>query len=245
MKNSNLILVYIRSLIFNIFLPVWTIITCSILSPLVFLKKPKVMAVLGTIWSYGLIYGLKAICNIKIELRGLKNLPKEPFIIACKHQSALETGFFQQYLNFPVYVIKKELLSIPFYGWFLKQMGMIPIDRKGGMSALKSMLRDCEVNLKQKRSIIIFPEGTRVRTFESAEYHSGIIAIRKKFPDIPIIPIALNSGLFWSKDSWLKYPGTVIFKILPELDKKLDNKQALAQLKKVIDSNSDELCKKI
>lgn len=244
MKNSNTISVYIRSLIFSIFLPVWTVIICSALSPLVLFKKPKVMAILGVSWSYGTIFALKLICRIKIEVHGKSNFPKGPCIIACKHQSALETGFFQQYLKFPVYVIKRELLNVPFYGWFLKQMGMIPIDRNGGISALKNLLRDCEVNLRQNRSIIIFPEGTRIKVFESAEYHSGIVAIRKKFIDTPIIPIALNSGLFWPKDSWLKYPGTVIFKVLPALDRDLDNKQALAQLKKIIDSNSDELCKK-
>ena len=91
-------------------------------------------------------------------------------------------------------------------------MGMIPIDREGGISALKQMLRDCEANLKQNRSIVIFPEGTRVKPLESVEYHSGILAIKKKFPKTPIIPIAVNSGLFWPKNSWLKYSGTMIFK---------------------------------
>jgi 1-acyl-sn-glycerol-3-phosphate acyltransferase len=199
------------------------------------------MSALGISWSYITIFALRIICNIKIEVQGAHNLPKSPYIIACKHQSALETVFFQQYLKFPVYVIKKELLKIPFYGWFLKHMGMIAIDRKGGISALKQMLRDCEKNLNQNRSIIIFPEGTRVMPLESVEYHAGILAIKKKFPKTPIIPIALNSGLFWPKNSWFKYPGTMTFKILPELDKNLDNNNTLYELKKIIDENSASL----
>ena len=120
-------------------------------------------------------------------------------------------------------------------------MGMIAIDRKGGISALKQMLRDCEKSLNQNRSIIIFPEGTRVMPLESVEYHTGILAIKKKFPETPIIPVALNSGLFWPKNSWFKYPGTMTLKILPELDKNLDNKSTLHELKKTIDENSASL----
>ena len=241
MKRSKSISIHIRSLIFNIFLPIWTVFISTLLSPLIFFKNPKVMSALGISWSYVTISALRIICNIRIEVQGAHNLPKSPYIIACKHQSALETAFFQQYLKFPVYVIKKELLKIPFYGWFLKHMGMISIDRKGGISALKQMLRDCEKNLNQNRSIIIFPEGTRVMPLESVEYHAGILAIKKKFPEIPIIPVALNSGLFWPKNSWFKYPGTMKFKILPELDKNLDNKSTLHELKKTIDENSASL----
>lgn len=241
MKRYKFIVVHIRSLIFNIFLPVWTVFISTLLSPLVFLRNPKIMSLLGIIWSYGTILALRIICNIKIEVQGAYNLPRSPYIIACKHQSVIETAFFQQYLKFPVYVIKKELLKIPFYGWFLKQMGMIPIDRKGGISALKIMLRSCEINLKQNRSIIIFPEGTRVRLDESVEYHSGILAIKKKFPQIPIIPVALNSGLFWPKSSWLKYPGIMTIKILPELDKEFYTRNTLYKLKGVIDENSKVL----
>ena len=241
MKKSIFLSTHIRSLIFNIFLPIWTVFISTLLSPLMFFKNPKIMSILGISWSYGTIFALRVICNIRIEVQGAHNLPRYPYIIACKHQSVLETAFFQQYLKFPVYIIKKELLKVPFYGWFLKHMGMIPIDREGGISALKQMLRDCEANLKQNRSIVIFPEGTRVKPLESVEYHSGILAIKKKFPKIPIIPIAVNSGVFWPKNSWLKYQGTMIFRILPKLDEKLDNKSALYELKKTIDENSDAL----
>ena len=241
MKKSKFLSTHIRSLIFNIFLPIWTVFISTLLSPLMFFKNPKIMSILGISWSYGTIFALRVICNIRIEDQGAHNLPRYPYIIACKHQSVLETAFFQQYLKFPVYIIKKELLKVPFYGWFLKHMGMIPIDREGGISALKQMLRDCEANLKQNRSIVIFPEGTRVKPLESVEYHSGILAIKKKFPKIPIIPIAVNSGVFWPKNSWLKYQGTMIFRILPKLDEKLDNKSALYELKKTIDENSDAL----
>ena len=237
-KHMN---IYIRSLIFNIFLPLWTIFISVLLSPLVICNNPKIMSLLGISWSYVTILALRVICNIKIEVIGSYNLPTSPYIIACKHQSIIETAFFQQYLRFPVYVMKKELLQIPFYGWFLQRMGMIVIDRKGGISSLKKMLRDCAKNLEHNRSIIIFPEGTRVKPYKSVQYHSGIIAIKKKFLQTPIVPIALNSGLFWPKNSWLKYPGTMKMKILPVLDKEINNKDILSQLQHIIDSNSNDL----
>lgn len=240
--NHNFLLIHIRSLLFNIFLPIWTVINSTILAPLVIFQKPKLMSLLGISWSYVVIYILKILCRIKINVLGEKNLPKSPFIIACKHHSALETAFFQQYLKFPVYVIKKELLNIPFYGWFLKSMGMIPVDRNGGITSLKQMLRNCEINIRQQRTIIIFPEGTRVKPFESVKYHSGITAIKKRFPNVPIIPVALNSGLLWPKDSWLKYPGVITFKILPRLDQNINNEHITIKLKEIIDSNSDALC---
>ena len=236
-------LVFIRSLLFNVFLVIWTVFSSTLFSPLIFFKNPKLISILGTVWSYVMLKVLKIICNIKIEVQGVENLPNLPCIIACKHQSAIETAFFLQYLKFPVYVIKKELLNIPFYGWFLKNMGMIPIDRKGGMSALKQLLKDSEEALKENRSIIIFPEGTRVRPFASTSYHVGVVALHNKFSNIPILPVAVNSGLFWSKNSWQKYPGTVIFKLLPPITKKFDKKVLLQHLKKTIDKHSNELCK--
>ena len=201
------------------------------------------MSILGVVWSYGVLKALAIICSIKIKVQGVENLPNTPCIVACKHQSAIETIFFLQYLKFPVYIVKKELLNIPFYGWFLRAMGMIPINRKGGISALKQLLRKSEEVLKQKRSIIIFPEGTRVKPFASANYHVGIIALHNKFSNVPILPIALNSGLFWSKNSWLKYPGTVIFKLLPPIIDKTNKEELLHYLKETIDKHSNELCR--
>ena len=235
--------VFIRSLLFNIFLPIWTVFISTLFSPLIFFKNSRLMPILGTVWSYVILKALKVICNIKIDVQGVENLPNFPCIIACKHQSVIETIFFLQYLKLSVYVVKKELLNIPFYGWFLKKVGMIPIDRKGGMSALKQLLKDSEKVLKKNRSIIIFPEGTRVKPFASVDYHAGIVALHNKFPNIPILPVALNSGFFWPKNSWLKYPGAVIFKFLPPITKKTDKKELLRYLKETIDKHSDELCK--
>jgi 1-acyl-sn-glycerol-3-phosphate acyltransferase len=235
-------IVFIRSTLFNVFLPIWTVFISTILSPLIIFRNTKVMSILGISWSYVMIGALRVICNIKTEIVGVENLPTSPCIIACKHQSVVETAFFLQYLKFPVYVIKKELLKIPFYGSFLGRMGMIPIDRVGGMASLKQLLRDCEKALNEKRSIIIFPEGTRVRPGISVEYHAGIAALHSKFPNIPIVPVAVNSGLFWPKNSWLKYPGTIILKVLEPITHKMDKDELLKYLKTEIDVNSDELC---
>lgn len=234
--------VFIRSLLFNIFLPIWTVFISTILSPLIIFRNTKLMSVLGISWSYIMIRALKVICNTKTKIIGVENLPNSPCIVVCKHQSIIETAFFLQYLKFPVYVIKKELLKIPFYGSFLGHMGMIPIDRAGGMLSLKQLLRDCEKALKENRSIIIFPEGTRVKPFASVTYHAGIAALHNKFPNTPIVPVAVNSGLFWPKGSWFKYPGVVVLKVLPTITSKMDKQDLLTHLKTEIDRNSDALC---
>ncbi|MFQ3306929.1 MAG: 1-acyl-sn-glycerol-3-phosphate acyltransferase [Candidatus Midichloriaceae bacterium] len=234
---------FLRSLLFYLFIIIWTISITSLLSPLVFFKNTKVMSILGIVWSRVFINSLRIICNIKITVKGKENIPKDPFIIASKHQSVIETVFYLQYLHYPVYVIKKELLKIPFYGWFLVNMGMIPVDRSGNISALKKMLKDCEKFINEKRSVIIFPEGTRVKPFQSKDYHPGIVALRNKFSQIPILPVALNAGLFWKKSSFIKYPGNIIIEFLPVINNKSNNKEFLQSLKQIIDDNSDKLCK--
>ena len=216
----------------------------TILSPLALLRSEKILINLAYIWSYVVIKSLGFICNLQIEVIGEKNLPKKPFIIACKHQSVVETVFLMTFIDFPVFIIKKQLLRIPFYGWFLTMMGMIAIDRTKGTKTLKKLLIQCKTIFTNKRNLIIFPEGTRTKPFEEKRFKSGIILIKKHFQHVPLIPVAINSGLFWQKNSLLIKPGTINLHILPEINYS-DNKQFLNYLQKVINQNSNRLCKTI
>jgi 1-acyl-sn-glycerol-3-phosphate acyltransferase len=234
-------MLFLRSLIFNIFFPVWTFSLAAIGMPLLLLPR-KIMAHIGYVWASGVMLGLKLICGIKYEIRGTENLPLEPFVIACKHQSSWETAIFLKVLNQPAYILKKELLSLPFFGRFLTGMEMIPVDREGGSGSLKKLQKDVNDRLAQKRSIIIFPEGTRTPPNEPSTYQPGIAFIYLDLPeDIPVIPVALNSGVYWNNKVFLRPAGTIIMEYLAPLPKGLNRKEFMKELKEKVDGKSREL----
>lgn len=238
-----MIKIFILSTVFNLFLMLWTVLISTSMG-VVCLFNNKMIYKLAKIWAKYTIKAAEFFCGIKWNVTGLENITEgEPFIAASKHQSAWETIFFLYYFDWITYVLKKELTQIPFYGWFLSSMGMIPIDRKGGIKALKTVLVGVKNALTSGRSVVIFPEGTRVQPFKSVQYHSGIVAIYNHFKDVAIIPVALNSGLFWPRNSWNKYPGIVKVQFLPPVSKDLEKKEFLSDLQGKIDRHSDELCK--
>jgi 1-acyl-sn-glycerol-3-phosphate acyltransferase len=190
------------------------------------------------------IWLLEKICNIKYQIKGLENLPQENgFIIACKHQSVWETMIMFFIFKRPVYAYKKELLSLPFYGWMLRNMSGIKIDRKSSISAIKSLVKQSEYYIKNKQNIIIFPQGTRVPIDSNAKnypYQSGLFAIYKK-NNCPVIPTALNSGVFWSKD--IKRSGTITIEFLPSIAPNLKKEQFNKEVENAIEEKSLELIK--
>ncbi len=209
-KIFKSIRLFITSSIFNVFFCVWTVVICSALSPFVILGSVKAAAKAGYWWACGVMFVLRWLCGIKVVVTGVKNLPHtRPFIVASKHQSALETVFFMQYFKDPIFVLKRELTRIPIYGWYLKAMKMISIDRFGGAAALKKMLKESSAMLKSGRIIVIFPEGRRVKVGEVADIQSGILAIHNSSPSTLVVPAFLNSGLRWPKGGWIKKPGFV------------------------------------
>lgn len=230
---------FIRSLIFNIYFPLWTAIVSVGFSPLLF-TNAKTAAIAGRVWSLGVNLGLKYICRITYEVRGEENLPDGPFIIASKHQSAWDTAIFLQILDGPAYILKKELLSIPFFGHFLKTLEMVPVDRKGGTKALKEMQACVKDRIAKGRSVIIFPEGTRTKPGERIKHQPGIAFIYKDV-EAPVIPVALNSGSFWSKGEFYKKPGKIVLQYLPPVDRGLDRKAFTKKLEDSIEENSLKL----
>ncbi len=230
----------IRALLFYLFATLWTFFVGIVFFPLVFLPAYVIVIVVGKSWAYGLYFLLRLFCNLKMEARGLENIPKGPVIFASKHQSALETIMMHILIKRPVFVLKKELLNLPVFGFYLKTMGMVYIDRDGGLKTLKHLLKQVQERISQEYSIIIFPEGTRTKPGESAEYNPGIAAIYNL--DIaPIIPIALNTGKFWSKNTIVKNPGNFVIEFLPEIPKNLAKQEFMAILKHRIESKSSSL----
>ena len=161
-----------------------------------------------TQWALALVWLLEHIIGLKYEVKGLENIPDEPVVICCKHQSGWETLILQKFFRPIVFVAKKELFQIPFFGWGLKLAGTIGIDRKDRLGASRQLLEIGGLRKKQGFSIAIFPEGTRIKPGLRGRYKLGGARIANTL-EMPIVPVALNSGEFWPKNSFMKYPGTI------------------------------------
>lgn len=229
----------IRSTIFNIChysIIVVASIICCLLTPFpqcCILKSMKFAC-------YSIRFCLKYVAGIEVEVRGLENLPKGGFIIAPKHQSAMETFFFPGFVNNSVYILKKELTNIPVFGWALKRVGCVGIDRSAGASALRKMKSGCEAILKKGRTVVVFPEGTRTKAGQTTKYQSGAAILYSSF-DVPFIPVALNSGLFWGKRAYIKYPGKIIIEFLPAMPKGLNKQEFVEELKTRIETACEKI----
>lgn len=160
------------------------------------------------LWSVFMVWTAQIVCGIRWELAGRENIPTEPCIIMAKHQSAWETMAFQLILPPHVYVIKKQLLRIPFFGWGLALMSPIAIDRDAGPRSLKQTLEQGRARLRQGFSVVIFPEGTRVAPGAKRRYRVGGAWLACK-TGARVLPIAHNAGELWGKNALVKYPGVV------------------------------------
>jgi 1-acyl-sn-glycerol-3-phosphate acyltransferase len=205
-----------RSLLFFLIQSALTVLW-SLLSLLTFPLPPLARYRFITVWSRMVIWLARALCGIDYEVRGLQNLPQQPAIILAKHQSAWETLAFQVFLPPQVWVIKRELLRVPFFGWGLAMMSPIAIERSGGMRALKQMLEQGRQRLAQGFWIVIFPEGHRFPPGLKGPYHLGgaWLAVQT---GAPAVPVAHNAGYVWPRHSFLKYPGKVTVSIGPPMD---------------------------
>ena len=233
--------VVLRSLLFNLLYGIWTAGMHILCLPLLFASR-RTVQVAGGIWIDGTLWLLKHVVGIDHKIVGAENLPAMPAVYAAKHQSAWETLFLSRYLHFPAFVLKQELLSIPLFGWFLKKAGMIAVDRKAGASALRSMARQATATLESGRSILIFPEGTRVAPGQTKPYQPGVAALYTQ-QKVPVVPVALNSGLFWGRRAYIKKPGTIVVEFLPAIPPGLDRKALMKELEGRIEPASAALAK--
>ena len=183
---------------------------------------------------------VKKLCKIDYKIIGKKNILKEPCIYACKHQSMWETVVMHLIIDRPVYAYKKELELIPFYGWFVKFMSGIKVDRKGGVRSLKSVINQAKNYLAKGQSVVIFPQGTRVPIgglIDKYPYQSGITALYNSC-DVKVVPVALNSGLFWPKGQILKNRGTIVIEFLPAIERGLSKEDFSKKLISTIEERS-------
>ena len=225
----KMIMVWLRSILFNIAFYGFSTLYCLLIIPFVIFPRPVILMISRL--YVGTVYQLeKYILGLDYEVRGLEYLPeKGPYLVAAKHQSAYETMKLQALFGDPAIILKKELLRIPIWGWFLARHDIIAIDRKNREEAMSSVVDGALRMKNQGRPLVIFPQGTRVRvdaTAKDKHYKGGIIKMYKA-TNLPIIPMALNSGLFWGRNAFLKRPGTVIFEFLPPIEPGLPEKKVM------------------
>lgn len=230
-------MIFFRSLLFWIFIVSWGAIIPIIYS-FVFVTRSRKMADHGAkIWSMLSLWMLKKLCNIDYKVIGRDNIPNQACIIACKHQSMWETIIMHVIFKRPVYAFKKELLIIPFYGWFIRIMSGIIVDRKGGASAIKNLIKQSKKYLNNNQNIILFPQGTRVPVGSDTKkypYQAGIAALYLSC-GADVVPVALNSGKFWAKNSLKKKPGTITIEFLGPIKPGLKKQEFMQELENKIE----------
>ena len=232
-----------RSVVFNFFYMFGSLFLSLVLLWAFVFPPRKCSAIISAIYGGYITLCERWIMGLKLEIRGLENLPKQTgFIIAAKHQSAYETlkiPFMKQFA-YPVIVLKKELTKIPLWGMYPRRMGLIAIDRGQGLESMRAMIDGCRKAIADNRNIIIFPQGTRVRPGEVKPYKGGLAKIYKDL-QVPIVPMALNSGVYWGRNSFIKKPGTVVFEFLPAIPPGLPPLQAMEKMEQAIEEASDKL----
>ena len=229
----------VRSFIFTLGFYIGTAVILLVGSPLLFGPRSWAMAGLA-FHGHFVLYWMRLIIGTKIEVRGRENLPPNPVLLASKHQSAWETFAYPAILKDPALVLKEELLSIPIYGQFCKKFEMIPINRERASIALKEMIREALIRKYQKREIIIFPEGTRKNPGDPPDYKPGVIKLYEGL-DLPCVPVALNSGVFWPRGDKRRFNGTIIIEFLPPIPPGVERKQFRHQLEHSIEEKCAEL----
>src|SRR6266851_1641911 len=194
----------------------------------------------GRFWARCVLALLKAIVGLDGEIRGLDHLPRGPCIIAMKHQSAWDTLILPVVLRDPAVVLKRELLFVPFYGWYAARAGSIAIDRRGGAGALRRMVTAARRAAAAGRPVVIFPEGTRTAPGHRLAYQPGVAALYQAL-QLPVVPAAVNSGLYWGRRSFVKRPGRIALAFLPPIPPGLLRREMMSELEARIEAGTAAL----
>ncbi|MBV9861573.1 MAG: 1-acyl-sn-glycerol-3-phosphate acyltransferase [Alphaproteobacteria bacterium] len=223
-----------RSFAFNLVFFGWTALLGVIGLPLLLAPRRTVMR-FGRFWARSILTLLRATTGLVGEVRGLERVPPGGCVIAMKHQSSWDTLILPVVLGDPAVVLKRELLLVPFYGWYAARAGSIAIDRKAGAGALRRMVAAARRAAAEGRPIVIFPEGTRTAPGVRLPYHPGVAALYQALA-VPLVPAAVNSGLFWGRRSFRKQPGRIVLSFLEPIPPGLPRRELMAELEQRIET---------
>lgn len=231
----------LRSLLFN------TLFYANLICWLVFAVLPalllprRVLLSIAIAWAHSSLWLQRVVAGTSYEVSGIEHIPPGGIVVAAKHQSFWETFMLATVFNNPVFILKQELTWIPFFGWALTKLRMIPVDRKARARALSQVLRRARVELGENgRQLLIFPEGTRRPPGAPPAYKFGVAHLYGEL-GVPCVPVALNSGLYWPRRKFLRRPGTIRVSILPPIAPGLPKQEFQAQLQQRIETESDRL----
>lgn len=224
----------LRSLLFNVAFYVNFLVQAIVFAPVLLLPE-RMFWPIGRFWVRSSLWLHRRICGIDDEIRGRENIPTGGFIVASKHQSAWETLRLVELFPRPSFILKRELLWLPLFGWYLRKAGMIPVDRGGGAPAIEAMIGRAKRAIREGRQIIIFPEGTRRPPLAPPAYRRGVTRL---YHDLgaTCLPVALNSGLFWPRRSFTHRQGTIVLACLPPIPPGRDPERFAAELQERIES---------
>ena len=231
----------LRSLVFNILfyvnLALWLVLAAF---PALLLPRRALLAVTVG-WATTALWLMRVVAGTTYEIHGRENIPQGGIIVAAKHQSFWETFVLMTLFKDPIFILKRELMRIPFFGWCLYKFRMIPVDRGGKARALAQVTRRAKTELRDnQRQLLIFPEGTRRPAGAPPAYKFGVAHLYAELK-LPCLPIALNSGLYWPRRSFLRRPGTIRLEILPPIAAGLDKVAFQTLLQQRIETTSDRL----
>jgi 1-acyl-sn-glycerol-3-phosphate acyltransferase len=233
------VLVIIRSVLFNVLFYLNMVVLMCVALPTLVLPRWGILGVVR-FWARSNNWLLRIICGITVELRGLERIPPGPLLIAAKHQSLWETFALVPLFADPAFILKRELMWVPLWGWLARKAQMIPVDRGARSQALAAIAASAKIELARNRQIVIFPEGTRRPPGAEPSYKYGVVHLYAE-SGVPCLPIALNSGLFWPRRSIRRYPGTIVVEFLDPIAPGLDKQVFFERLQQTIETATARL----
>jgi 1-acyl-sn-glycerol-3-phosphate acyltransferase len=233
------VLILVRSIAFNLLFYLNTLVYLMIALPTAVMPYRAVVWV-AKAWGRANLVLLRTVAGINCEVRGREKIPTGPLIVAAKHQSAWETFALLPLFDNPLFIVKRELMWIPIFGWLMAKGRMVSIDRGAGSQALAAMIERARIELADNRQLIIFPEGTRRPAGAEPRYKFGVAHLYAA-EGVPVVPIALNSGLFWPRRSIRRLPGTVVVEILDPILPGLEQAAFFERLQREIETATARL----
>lgn len=233
-------MITLRSVLFNVAFYANLILRMIVLSPIYFLLPRKKAFVIPKRWALSNHWLMKKIVGTTFEIEGLENIPAGGYILAPKHQSFWDTYALLPWLDDPVYILKRELLWIPLFGWYASKQRMIPVNRGAKGKVMLDVMNRAKEEMANGRQLIIYPEGTRRPPGAEPEYKYGIARMYRDL-GVPVVPVAMHPGLFWPRRKSQRYPGHFKVRILPPIAPGLDPDAFFARLIEVTEKASDEL----
>lgn len=238
-EPGSVSMLVLRSIFFNICFYVFITMMMIAILPIFLLPRKWCWPIIF-FWSHGNLWLLRVITGTHIEVRGRENIPQGGYIVAAKHQSAWETFALLREFKDPTFILKSELTWLPLFGWYTKKMQQIPVNRGKRSVALLAMTAKAREAIADGREILIFPEGTRKASGAEPAYKFGVAHLYRDL-ECRCLPVALNSGLYWPRRKFLRYPGTVVIEILPVIEPGLSTSEFQEILIERIETASDRL----